>query len=290
MIASLQPLMQFLILFAIGCFSLLLALFFYLKFRALQQVSANSSINVYNKTFNVISPYPGHRLSMHGAALLVPFALVFAILVATAALKIFEMGLAISVVAFLIWLSLLMVDSAIDMYKSANVFLKAFEDKVDLGKGDLVALFFLKKIMPRLSAYYLLIAVGFFIFSFVSPQIVPRVLYLFSQSVGPILAVPAFLGIAGAYAGPLAVAIVTVILVITGGAIKNRILGSVPAMPLTLLEEQFISGLILKPELLLFPIDKSRRRNKDVASWVYVQEWFTARVDDIREEITKLRR
>jgi hypothetical protein len=240
MAALIQPLVQFLLLSAISCFSLLLSLSFYLKSRALRRVSENSSISVYNKTFNVISPYPGHRQSMYSAWFLLPFACgILAFVLAVAMWKVFEMGLVTVFVAFIIWLGLLMVDSAVEIYRSANIFIKAIKGKVDLGKGDLVALLFLKKTMPRLSAYYLWIAVGFFVFSFMASQVVPTALSLLSQGVGPLLEVPTSIGIAGVYAGPLAVAVVTVSLLVSGGAIKNKILGSVASMPLTTLEEQF---------------------------------------------------
>lgn len=230
---------QFLVLLVMSCSSLVLSLSFYLKSRILRKVSKNARVNIYDKTFNVVSLYPEHRKTINNVVVAVLFVFVLTYSLAFAILKVIEMGLVLSLVLFILCLSLMMFDDAIDIFENTNIFIKAFRNRADLGKGDLRALLFLKEILPRLSIYYLSLAIILFTTFIASPYIAHTALLIIAHFLGAIIVSTTFSKVAGAFAGPLAIATVATLVLVGCGIVKNKVFSFPPSIPTTALEEQF---------------------------------------------------
>lgn len=171
------------VLITMGCISIVLSLILHRKMRALEKLPKNLKTKVFNKTFNVFDPYPPHRksISNHIEILIILACYVFFIFIAIAIAKMLELGRVLSFATFIICLSLLMTDETLELHKNANIFIRAIEKKVNLGKGDLDALHVIKETMPQLGKYYRLLAIAFFAFSIVVPYIVTMFLLILSQ-------------------------------------------------------------------------------------------------------------
>ncbi|MDH5375285.1 MAG: hypothetical protein OEZ21_05540 [Candidatus Bathyarchaeota archaeon] len=119
------------------------------------------SANVFNKSFNVINPYPEHRRIIHSLWSL-PLMIFLAGLVSMFFIwKVFEYGLVLSVALLVICINLMLTEVAYEAYQNAKIFVKAFNNKADLGVGDLKAFETLKRVIPKLSNYYLVLSILF---------------------------------------------------------------------------------------------------------------------------------
>lgn len=231
---------QFLVLLVMSCSSLVLSLSFYLKSRILRKVSKNARANVYDKIFNVVSPYPKHRKIINNVIPAVLFAVVFVFSSGFAFMKVLEIGLVLSLVLFIVCLGLMMFDDALEIFENTNIFIKAFRNRVNLGEGDLAALLFLKETLPKLSIYYVLLAIVLFTSFVASPYIAHTALLIIALFLGMTIEfTTSFSGVVGAFAGPLAVAAVAMLFLVGGGIVKNKVFGFPPSIPTTALEEQF---------------------------------------------------
>jgi hypothetical protein len=245
MTSAFQYNVQLLVLSVLSCASLMFSLSFYLKYRVLRKDSKNARVNAYDETFKVVSPYPEHRQIINNIviplilAVVLPFSLGFAVL------KILEIGLASSILAVILWLSLMMLDPAFEIYKNTNIFLKAFRNKVNLGKGDLAALFFLRKTMPRLSVYYLLLTITFSISSMMLPYITSTAILVLSQFVNLMTEPVSFYGVVGAFAGLLPLATLTMLILVVCRIVKTKVFYFAPSVPFNALEEQFMHVKIM---------------------------------------------
>ncbi len=244
----LQSTTEFLLLLVLSCVSFLFSVFFYLKSRTLRRISRYARVRAYDETFKIVNPYPEHKKIINNVvlalilAVVLPFSLWFWIG------KILELGLLVSINVVILWMGLMLLHSALEIYKSADSFTKALKNKVKLGKGDLAALFFLNKTMPRLSVYYLVVAVGFSISSVLLPYIAPFVLEVFSYYVNITVELVRAYGATNLYPGilfPIAIitvlplTIIAVLILVVGGKIKNKILSFPTSIPQTALDEPF---------------------------------------------------
>jgi hypothetical protein len=144
-----------------GCLTLVLSILFRSKHHRINSLPRNLSANVFNKSFNVINPYPEHRRIIHSLWAL-PLMIFLAGLVSMFFIwKVFESGLVLSLVLLIICINLMLTEVAYEVYQNANTFIKAFNNKADLGVGDLKAFQTLKRLMPRISNYYLILSIIF---------------------------------------------------------------------------------------------------------------------------------
>jgi hypothetical protein len=245
MSSAFQYNMQFLVLSVLSCASLMFSLSFYLKYRVLRKVSKNARVNAYDETFKVVSPYPEHRHIINNIVIPLILAVVFPFLLGFAILRMLEMGLVLSILAVILWLGLMMLDPAFEIHKNTNIFIEAFRNKGNLGKGDLVALFFLKKTMPRLSVYYLLLTITFSVSSIMLPYITSMAIMVVSQFVNLVTELASFWGVVGVFAGLLLFAALTTLILVAGGIVKTKVFYFPPSVPLNALEEQFLHVKIM---------------------------------------------
>jgi len=166
-----------------GCVSIVLSLTLHQKSRVIRAISRNISSNVFDRTFNVFNPYPDQRkiVGDHVELLFLFVILGYFCVIPLLVLKILEYGLLLGFITFIICLGLLMPDGALEIYKNVSIFKKAVNNRVSLGKGDLDVLLLLKKIMPKLSIYYLSLGIVLFSSFMVMPYILSTFLLAFAQ-------------------------------------------------------------------------------------------------------------
>ena len=234
-------LVSFSSLFIMSCLSLIFFLSFRLKSRSIGKLPKKLPVSIFNKTFNVFDPYPDHRKIIHSFITLLPiFVVVGGLIFALGVMKILEAGLILGLLIFIVCVGLMMIDEALEIYRNANIFLKAIENGVRLGKGDLTVIFLLKEILPRLSLYYLFLSIVFFSSSIMLPYIAPAVLFIFAQfvqgmfsaSVGfraPLSPLLSFYFIA------LMFTIITVIVQLVAKKVKSKVFGLPPSEEITVL-------------------------------------------------------
>jgi len=214
-------LMASFVLVVMGCISLAFSLSLYSKSRDIKKLPKNLSVSVFDKTFNVFDPYPSRRKVIHSFIWLGGiFAFVLAFL---SAIKIFEMNLLLGVFALFLSLSLLMIEEGFEIHQNAGILIKAVKNRTSLGNGDISALFMVKLILPKLSAYYLLLAAIFYASSMVLPYIISAFLFALANFAGTAfeLAVPA--SSFAPYFPLLLFVVVTVIIQITAGKVKSKL-------------------------------------------------------------------
>lgn len=245
MSSAFQYNMQFLVLSVLSCASLMFSLSFYLKYRVLRKVSKNARVNAYDETFKVVSPYPEHRHIINNIVIPLILAFVLPFLLGSAILRMLEMGLALSILAVILWLGLMMLDPAFEIHKNTNIFIETFRNKGNLGKGDLAALFFLKNTMPRLSVYYLLLTITFSVSSIMLPYITSMAIMVVSQFVNLVTELASFWGVVGVFAGLLPLAALTTLILVAGGIVKTKVFYFPPSVPFNALEEQFLHVKIM---------------------------------------------
>jgi len=177
-------------LFVMGCLTFVLFILFRLKHHRMNSLPRNLSANVFNKTFNVFDPYPERRRIIHSFLSALPLVVFFVGLFFTLILwKIFEYGLLLSLVTLIICLHLMLVDFASGTYQSAKILVKAVDAKAGLGVGDLEVFQKLKRVMPKLSNYYLALSILFSIFAVTLSYIWSSLLWVFVHFVGLIFKV-----------------------------------------------------------------------------------------------------
>jgi len=219
-------------LFAISCLTLVLSISFRLKHKRMNSLPKNLSANIFNKTFNVLNPYPEHGKIIHNLLLalpLIPFivSLVFFIFL----WKVMEYGLLLSLVIIIVCLNLMLTDVASETYQSAELFIKAVHGEAGLGVGDIQAFQILKNALPRLSNYYLALSILFFGFTATLGHIWYSLLWFFSQVAGLILEISATTGLIAYQVAVLLFALTIIIIQIFALKVKNKFLSYVIELP-----------------------------------------------------------
>lgn len=230
---------------AMSIVSLGFSFYFYRKTRFLKRFSKNLQVNVFNKTYNVFDPYPERRKSVN-MSILLPLIIVFLYLfIGLVILKFFEAGLVLGFTVFMVCLSLMLADEAYELYTNARIFTKAIRNGSDIGRGDLRALSLLTKIMPKLSKYYVILASVFLTsaaaFSFIAPAAITGL----SLFIGMTIESTSFVGGISPYLALFVFTIAFMTVYFVAGRLKTRLFGLSPAVPLTVMEEQFMRVKIM---------------------------------------------
>jgi len=219
-------------LFAMGCLALVLFIFFRLKYQRMNSYPKNLSANIFNKTFNVLDPYPERRKIIHSFLSAVPLIVFFACLAFVILLwKIFEYGLLSSFFILLVCLNLMLVDVVSEVYQTTEIFIKAVRSGTSLGVGDIKAIQLLKRALPRLSNYYLVLSILFFVFATMLGFIWSSMLWFFSQVIGLILEISATTGFMSYQVAVFLFALIVVIIQILAWKVKNKFLRYLTELP-----------------------------------------------------------
>jgi hypothetical protein len=236
--AALFP--EFLVLIVMGFVCLIFFMSLRVKFRALRRFPSDPQVKVFDKTFSVFDPYPERRkMIQRFTTLFFYFAGVGSFLFLAIVTKMAETGLILGAVLFILCIGLMMLDEMLEIYKNACVFVNAVREGADFGKGDLIALSLVRQTLPKLSNYYLLLAIVFFASSTALPYIVPAALLALSGFVGLVVEFSASAGMAAPYIALLFLGVAIVIVQIVSGRLKSRILGFPQAESLSVQEHQF---------------------------------------------------
>lgn len=232
------------VLVAMGCASLILFLTLRWKSRAVQKLSRDLSIGIFSKTFNVFNPYIEHRKTIGNYFVLVILFVIYGYfsLLVVFVMKILELGLLTGLVTFLICLGLMMPSETRNIHKNLSVFEKSIGDGVNLGKGDLDVLQFIKQILPKLSNYYLLLATLFFVSSLVFPYVTHASLTAFAQLIGGAFALaslPMVIPLLTPFLTAFLFVIATVAIMFAMGLVKSSIFGLPFAERIDLVGMQF---------------------------------------------------
>ena len=162
-----------LVLVAMGCAALVFSLALGTKSRALGRLSKNLSVGVFSKTFNVFDPNMERRTIISSHTGLIVFLAIYGswLAVAIGVITTFAVGGLLASVIFIVCAGLLMVDETQELNKNAGIFLKAIRGGTGLGVGDLRALSVMKRMLPKLSLYHVVLAIVFFASAFAVPQL-----------------------------------------------------------------------------------------------------------------------
>jgi len=167
-------------LFAMSCLTLVLSIFFRLKYHRINSLPKNLSVDVFDKTFNVFNPYPERGKIFHNMLSALPLVVFFVGVAFTLFVwKILEYGLLLSLVMLIICLNLMLVDFASETYHGAKVLVKAVDAKAGLGAGDLEVFQKLERVMPKLSNYYIALSILFLTFAVTLSYIWSSLLWFF---------------------------------------------------------------------------------------------------------------
>lgn len=232
-----------LVLLAMGCAALVFSLALGTKSRALGRLSKNLSVGVFRKTFNVFDPNMEPRRIISSHTGLVVFLAIYGswFVVTIGVFTIFAVGGLLASVIFLVCAGLLMVDETQELNKNAGIFVKAIRSGTGLGVGDLRALFVMRRTLPKLSLYHLVLAVVFFASAFAVPYL-STILFLacagaawvFFALSSLLMAVPLLAILA--VAGPLGAVIVMI--VIGADEVKKVFFGFPRSIRLDVLDSQ----------------------------------------------------
>lgn len=174
-------------LVAMGVVALVLSLIFRLRLRRLASVSRNSVATVFNKTFVVFDPYT-QKTIFHRFLSLLPFVpVICGFGMAVLLLVIIESGLLLTLLVSILALSLIIVEESPEAYAESKLLIKAIEDGSNLGTGDMRLLALTKRILPRLSYYYLGLSAFLFVLATVLPYVWLQFLWLFAVGLGSLL-------------------------------------------------------------------------------------------------------
>ena len=214
-----------LMLLATGSLALALSLLFRLKSCAVNDLPKNLSANIFSRAFNIFNPYPNRRKMIHGFLTVLPAA-VFLVCVGFAFLfiKILQSGILLSVIVLIVCLNLIVIDEASDVYFNANLFIKAIQDDDDMGEGDLRIFEIIKNALPKMSNYYLLLALLFLASAVILPYIMPSTMWVFARFLGLIVEGGALTGFLAPLTAVLLFSLSTVIAQITVRKVRGRFL------------------------------------------------------------------
>lgn len=212
-------------LFVMGCLTLALFIVFRLKFNALNNLPKNLSANVFNKTFAVFDPYSERRKIVHRLLTWLPLVAMFASVgFALLMLVIVESGLLLTFTVLLMALGLLLMEEAPEAYQFSNAFIKAVQDRASLGFGDLKLFQMTRKILPKLSNYYLCLSIFLITLSVTLQYFWIAILWSFAQYIALILQASTAAGIASYQLAILLFALTTLFIQISASKIKAKFL------------------------------------------------------------------
>ncbi len=223
--SSLTPSMC--ILLGASALTIVLSIFFFHKSRVLrQEMVGKMTITVFNKTFNVFDVFPhSSKVILNYAVPLFGLAVWGTVVVAAIVVgKVMEMGLILSPVVFIICLASVAIAEAFEVRSTADSFIAALKAGKPLGKGDIVALLTVDNMLPRISLYYLLVAILLGAIGLTLPFTFIPALYAIGGVFGGIVQVTVNAGYPTFYLAPFSVAAAAFVVMLIGGKVKRKLL------------------------------------------------------------------
>ena len=175
-------------LVVMGMVAVVLALVFRLRFKKLVAVSGNLVVSVYNKTFVVFDPYGQTGTIFHRFLSLLPFVpMILGFGMAVLFLVIIDSGLLLTSLVVIMGLSLIVVEESVEAYADSKLLVEAVEGGSQLAVGDVRLLSLMKRLLPRLTRYYLGVAVLFLVGAVVLPFVWMQFLWYFAVVFGGLI-------------------------------------------------------------------------------------------------------
>ena len=223
MVAETSLFLPSLTLVTTGSLALALSLLFRLKSRAVNDLPKNLSANIFSRTFNIFNPYPNRRKTIHSFLTALPV-VIFLACAGSAFLfmKILGSGILLSLIVLIVCLNLIVMEEASDVYYNANLFIEAIQDDDDMGEGDLTVFEIIRNTLPKMSNYYLLLALLFLVSAVILPCIVPSTVWVFAHFVGLIVEGGALTGFLAPLTAVLLFSLSTVIAQIAVRKVRGR--------------------------------------------------------------------
>jgi hypothetical protein len=182
---------------------------------------------VHDRTFSIFDPYPEQRSLRHSyLGLLLIVALVGPWAIAYVTLTILAMDLALALAAFIFCLALMMFDEAFEVYKNSGMLVRAVDSRVGFGVGDVAVLSVLKRIVPKLRVYYVLLSAALFASAVALPYVAPAAIIALAQFTSAVINFSApTASVLAAYVLVLLFAAAEVIAYLIARKAKSRIFG-----------------------------------------------------------------
>ncbi len=212
-------------LFVMGCLALIITILFRLKSHELNGLPKNLSANIFSKNFVIFNPYSEQKKIIHNFLTFLPILVALISLgVALIVAKIFESGFMLSFIILIICLNLITFEDASDVYQNSKAFIKAIQRETDLGVGDIKVFKILKNATPRISNYYLGLAILFIASAAALPYIWSSIFWVLAQFTGLLLEAGASSGIFVAYLLPVFLLALTMFVIqIFAYKMKNKL-------------------------------------------------------------------
>jgi hypothetical protein len=212
-------------LVALGSVALVLSFFLRLRLSKLKSVSKSSRASVFNKSFVVFDPY-GKTTIFHRFLALLPFVpAVLGFGALALFLVILDSGLLLALLVLIMAVGLIVVEELPEVFVESKVLIKAVQSGGSLGVGDVKLLQLTKKLLPRLSFYYLVLSVFLFALAVVLPIVFYSVLWYFALFIGLFLQTSRAAGPTSWLLGIVLYALVITAFVFVVTMAKNRIFG-----------------------------------------------------------------
>lgn len=219
-------------LLVMGCLTFVLSVFFRLRFHVVEGVPKSLSASVFNKTFNVLNPYPESRKVIHNFLVVLPVLMFFVSLgFVVVAWKIIEYGFALSLVVLIVCLNLMVLDVAYEISQNAEILIRAVRCDTSFGVGDLKVFQIVRKALPRLSNFYLGLTILFVVLAVTLGYIWSSALWFMAWFVGLMFEASAVTGPVGWEVAVFLFALVVFVIQVFVLRVKRRFLRYLVELP-----------------------------------------------------------
>jgi hypothetical protein len=210
---------------AMGVVASVLAFVFRMRLRKLTAVSRNAEATVFNRTFMVFDPYEKKTILHRFLPLLIMMPFIGAMALGMMLLLLVSSGLLLALLVVVVSVGLMTVGESFEAYTESKLLIRAMKNGDRLGMGDMRLLEVVKMILPRLTFYYVVLAVFLFVLAAVFPfawtdvLLYSVMLFSFAIQVGSIGGPAGWMASLGLYA----LIIVGLLVLVT--LVKNRLFG-----------------------------------------------------------------
>ena len=212
-------------LVVMGSIALALSIFLRLRLNRLKSLSRNSVASVFNKSFVVFDPYE-HKTIFHRLLAMLPFVpMILGFGAAVLLLEIIEAGLLLTLLVLVVALGLIVVEELPEVYAESKLLITAIQNGSSLGVGDMKLLQATKKLLPRLSYYYLGLSAFLLASAAILPVVWSSALWYFAVSFGLLLQGSTAHGLLTWTFGLLLYAAIVIVFVFLITRAKSRIFG-----------------------------------------------------------------
>jgi hypothetical protein len=212
-------------LVVMGSSAIALSIIFRWKLNKIDSVSRDSTPNVFNKSFVVFDPYQTTTI-FHRFLLLLPFVpLICGFALAALLLVIIDSGLLLTLIMVVLALSLMVVEESPEAYTQSTILIRAIQGGSKLGVGDMKLLQATKKLLPRLSIYYLGVSIFLLALAALLPYVWSSALWCFAVFIGYMLQASVTAGPTTWMTAIFLYAVVVSVIAMLAGKAKNRLFG-----------------------------------------------------------------